>query len=139
MGLNPRRDSPYVMGFPIGSTIWALEARMMSLWPIYHGPGEETHESIPVPVVNEPKVVSEPKVWSDAPIIEEYESDNEDEHVSLPSKEQETPSFAFINTVKHVKTPRQAVIEQNTCSQSLKPDKKDYSGLMSKKLGLGFG
>ncbi|GJS24528.1 putative ribonuclease H-like domain-containing protein [Tanacetum coccineum] len=27
---------------------------------------EETHESIPVPVVNEPKVVSEPKVWSDA-------------------------------------------------------------------------
>ncbi|GJU17799.1 ribonuclease H-like domain-containing protein [Tanacetum coccineum] len=28
MGLNPRRDSPYVMGFPIGSTIWALEARI---------------------------------------------------------------------------------------------------------------
>ncbi|GKF68239.1 hypothetical protein Tco_0197918, partial [Tanacetum coccineum] len=44
---------------------------------------EETHESIPEPVVNEPKVVSEPKVWSDAPIIEEYESDSEDEHVSL--------------------------------------------------------
>ncbi|GJS54180.1 hypothetical protein Tco_0627542 [Tanacetum coccineum] len=100
---------------------------------------EETHESMPEPVVNEPKVVSEPKVWSDAPIIEEYESDSEDEHVSLPSKEQETPSFAFINTVKHVKTPRQTVIEQNTCSQSPKPDKKDCSGLMSKKLGLGFG
>ncbi|GJR57252.1 retrotransposon protein, putative, ty1-copia subclass [Tanacetum coccineum] len=37
MGLNPRRDSPYVMGFPIGSTIWALEARIdvamaHSLW-----------------------------------------------------------------------------------------------------------
>ncbi|GKA52860.1 putative ribonuclease H-like domain-containing protein [Tanacetum coccineum] len=79
-----------------------------------------------------------PKVWSDAPIIEEYESGNEDEHVSLPSKEQETPSFAFINTVKHVKTPRQTVIEQNTCSQSPKPDEKDCSSLMSKKLGLGF-
>ncbi|GJZ37951.1 ribonuclease H-like domain-containing protein [Tanacetum coccineum] len=77
---------------------------------------EETHESMPEPVVNEPKVVSQPKVWSDAPIIEEYESDSEDEHVSLPTKEQETPSFAFINTVKHVKTPRQTVIEQNTCS-----------------------
>ncbi|GKA56770.1 hypothetical protein Tco_0755842 [Tanacetum coccineum] len=64
---------------------------------------------MPEPVVNEPKVVSQPKVWSDAPIIEEYESDSEDEHVSLPTKEQETPSFAFINTVKHVKTPRQAV------------------------------
>ncbi|GJU60207.1 hypothetical protein Tco_1237973 [Tanacetum coccineum] len=100
---------------------------------------EETHESMPEPVVNEPKVVSEPKVWSDAPIIEEYESDSEDEHVSLPTKEQEIPSFAFINTDKHVKTPRKTVIEQNTCSQSPKPDKKDCSGLMSKKLGLGFG
>ncbi|GJX37254.1 hypothetical protein Tco_0250557 [Tanacetum coccineum] len=43
---------------------------------------EEPHESMLVPVVNEPKVVSEPKVWSDAPIIEEYESDSEDEHLS---------------------------------------------------------
>ncbi|GJU36057.1 hypothetical protein Tco_1184411 [Tanacetum coccineum] len=99
---------------------------------------EETHESMPKLVVNEPKVVSEPKVWSDAPIIEEYESDSEDEHVSLPTKEQEIPSFAFINTYKHVKTPRQTVIEQNTYSQSPKPGKKDCSGLMSKKLGLGF-
>ncbi|GJS78216.1 putative ribonuclease H-like domain-containing protein [Tanacetum coccineum] len=100
---------------------------------------EETHESMPEPVVNEPKVVSEPKVWSDAPIIEEYESDSEDEHVSLPTKEQEIPSFAFINTDKHVKTLRQTIIEQNICNQSPKPDKKDCSSLMSKKLGLGFG
>ncbi|GJT89108.1 putative ribonuclease H-like domain-containing protein [Tanacetum coccineum] len=100
---------------------------------------EETLKSMPEPVVNEPKVVSQPKVWSDAPIIEEYESDSDDEHVSLPTKEQETPSFAFVNTVKHVKTPRQTVKEQNTCSQNPKPDKKDCSGLMSKKLGLGYG
>ncbi|GJS73839.1 ribonuclease H-like domain-containing protein [Tanacetum coccineum] len=100
---------------------------------------KETHESMPELVVNEPKVVSQPKVWSDAPIIEEYESDSEDEHVFLPTKEQETPSFAFINTVKHVKTPRQTVKEQNTCSQSPKPDKKDCSGLQAKKLGLGYG
>ncbi|GJZ35689.1 ribonuclease H-like domain-containing protein [Tanacetum coccineum] len=99
----------------------------------------ETNESVPKPVANEPKAVSDPKVWSDAPIIEEYESDSDDEHVSLPTKEQETPSFAFVNTVKHVKTPRQTVKEQNTCSQSPKPNKKDYSGLMSKKLGLGYG
>ncbi|GKE54594.1 hypothetical protein Tco_1489750, partial [Tanacetum coccineum] len=59
---------------------------------------EETHESMPEPVVNEPKVVSQPKVWFDAPIIEEYESDSDDEHVSVPSKEQEPPSCAFINT-----------------------------------------
>ncbi|GJZ66025.1 ribonuclease H-like domain-containing protein, partial [Tanacetum coccineum] len=35
----------------------------------------ETLESVPKPAVNEPKAVSKPKVWSDAPIIEEYESD----------------------------------------------------------------
>ncbi|GJU59281.1 hypothetical protein Tco_1237047 [Tanacetum coccineum] len=100
---------------------------------------EETHKSMPELVVNEPKVVSEPKVWYDAPIIEEYESDSEDEHVSLPTKEQEISSFAFINSDKHVKSPRQTIKEQNTCNQSPKPDKKDCSGLMSKKLGLGFG
>ncbi|GKB20303.1 putative ribonuclease H-like domain-containing protein, partial [Tanacetum coccineum] len=42
----------------------------------------ETHESLPEPTVIEPKVVDQPKVWSDAPIIKEYESDSEDEHVS---------------------------------------------------------
>ncbi|GJZ01144.1 ribonuclease H-like domain-containing protein [Tanacetum coccineum] len=100
---------------------------------------EETLKSMPEPVVNEPKVVSQPKVWSDAPIIEEYESDSDDDCVTTTSKEQETPSFAFVNTVKHVKTPRQTVKEQNTCSQNPKTDKKDCSGLMSKKLGLGYG
>ncbi|GJX45745.1 hypothetical protein Tco_0262421 [Tanacetum coccineum] len=34
----------------------------------------ETSEFVTETVVNEPKVVSQPKVWSDAPIIEEYES-----------------------------------------------------------------
>ncbi|GKD15280.1 hypothetical protein Tco_1199687 [Tanacetum coccineum] len=52
----------------------------------------ETHESMPETVVNEPTVVSQPKVWTDASIIEEYKSDSDDEHVSLPSKEQEIPS-----------------------------------------------
>ncbi|GJS90529.1 ribonuclease H-like domain-containing protein [Tanacetum coccineum] len=33
----------------------------------------ETLEFVPKPAVNEPKAVSKPKVWSDAPIIEEYE------------------------------------------------------------------
>ncbi|GKF45749.1 hypothetical protein Tco_0135551, partial [Tanacetum coccineum] len=40
----------------------------------------ETSKFVPEPTVNEPKVVCQPKVWSDAPIIEEYESDSEDEH-----------------------------------------------------------
>nr|GEU66743.1 hypothetical protein [Tanacetum cinerariifolium] len=78
----------------------------------------ETFESVPKQVANKPKAVSEHKVWSDAPIIKEYESDSDDEHVTIPSKEQEKLSFAFVNTVKHVKTPRQTVKEQNTYSQN---------------------
>ncbi|GJR55494.1 hypothetical protein Tco_1406015 [Tanacetum coccineum] len=85
---------------------------------------DETHE-LPKPAVNEPKVVSQPKVWSDAPIIEEYESDSEDEHVSLPTEEQETPSFAN----QQVKTPRETVKNQFTHSKNPKVDKK----------GLGYG
>ncbi|GJV99664.1 hypothetical protein Tco_1554916 [Tanacetum coccineum] len=86
----------------------------------------ETHESLPEPTVNEPKVVSQPKVWSDAPIIEEYESDNEDEHVSLPTEEHETPSFAN----QQVKTPRETIKNQFTHSKNSKVDKKE--------LGYGF-
>nr|GEX00701.1 hypothetical protein [Tanacetum cinerariifolium] len=46
---------------------------------------EETLETVPKPVKSKPKVVNEPKVWSDAPIIEEYESDSDDEYVSKAS------------------------------------------------------
>ncbi|GJU85501.1 putative ribonuclease H-like domain-containing protein [Tanacetum coccineum] len=99
----------------------------------------ETHESMPKPAINEPKAVSKPKVWSDAPIIEEYESNSEDEYVIKNSKEQEKPSYAFVNIVKHVKTPKETIKEQNTCSPSPKADKRDWYGLMSKKLGLGYG
>ncbi|GJZ23021.1 putative ribonuclease H-like domain-containing protein [Tanacetum coccineum] len=87
----------------------------------------QTHESLPEPTVIEPKVVDQPKVWSDAPIIEEYESDSEDEHVSQPTKEQEQPSFASTN--KQVKTPRETVQNQFTHSKNPRVDKK----------GLGYG
>ncbi|GKA66252.1 hypothetical protein Tco_0766060 [Tanacetum coccineum] len=66
------------------------------------------------------------KILSDAPIIEEYESNSEDEHVSLPSEEQETPSFAN----KQVKTHRETVKNQFTHSKYPKVDKKE--------LGYGF-
>ncbi|GKD24255.1 hypothetical protein Tco_1230469 [Tanacetum coccineum] len=67
------------------------------------GSSVKTSESLPEPTVNKPKVVSQPKAWSDAPIIEEYETDSEYEHVSVPIEERETPSFAN----KQVKTPRE--------------------------------
>ncbi|GKE46711.1 hypothetical protein Tco_1477969, partial [Tanacetum coccineum] len=68
-----------------------------------------------------------------------YESDSDDKYVIKPSKEQEKPSFAFVNIVKHVKTSREAVKEQNTCSPSPKVDKRDWNGSISKRLGLGYG
>nr|GEU56256.1 ribonuclease H-like domain-containing protein [Tanacetum cinerariifolium] len=76
---------------------------------------------------------------SDAPIIEEYKSDNDDEYVFKATVEQEIHSCAFINTVKHVKSPRQTVKDQETCSQNPKVDKRDWTGLMSKRLGLRYG
>ncbi|GKF56624.1 hypothetical protein Tco_0166964 [Tanacetum coccineum] len=99
----------------------------------------ETPDSMSKPAVNEPTTISKLKVWSDAPIIEEYESNSDDEYVIEPSKEQKKPSFAFVNTVKHVKTPRETIKELNTYSPSPKANKKDWNGLMSKKLGLGYG
>ncbi|GJV15440.1 ribonuclease H-like domain-containing protein [Tanacetum coccineum] len=85
----------------------------------------ETNEPLPEPTVNKPKVVCQPKVWSDAPIIEEYESDSEDEHVSQSTEEQETPSFAN----QQVKTPRETVKNHFTHSKNSTVDKK----------GLGYG
>ncbi|GJT76101.1 hypothetical protein Tco_1042826 [Tanacetum coccineum] len=86
----------------------------------------ETPELVSEPVVNESNVACQPKVWSDAPIIEEYESDSEDEYVSIPTKEQETPSFAN----QQVKTPRETVKNQYTHSKNPKVD--------NKQLGYGF-
>ncbi|GJW45065.1 hypothetical protein Tco_0073864 [Tanacetum coccineum] len=86
----------------------------------------EPSELVSEPVVNESNVKCQPKVWSDAPIIEEYESDSEDECVSIPTKQQETPSFAN----KQVKTPRENVKRHFTHNQKPKVDKKD--------LGYGF-
>nr|GEZ18792.1 ribonuclease H-like domain-containing protein [Tanacetum cinerariifolium] len=45
----------------------------------------ETSTSMPEPVENTPKVVCKPKVWTDAPIIEEYESDSDNDSVNATS------------------------------------------------------
>ncbi|GKB64926.1 putative ribonuclease H-like domain-containing protein, partial [Tanacetum coccineum] len=98
----------------------ASESKSTQIVP--HQPSELVSE----PVVNESNVECQPKVWSDAPIIEEYESDSEDEYVPIPTKQQETPSFAN----HQVKTPRETVKNQFTHSQKPKVDKKE--------LGYGF-
>nr|GEY38429.1 ribonuclease H-like domain-containing protein [Tanacetum cinerariifolium] len=121
------------------STTSESDAKTSDLDSCDSSSSEETLETVPKPVESKPKVVNEPKVWYDAHIIEEYESDSDDEYMSKASVEQETPSFAFVNIVEHVKTPRQTAKEQNTCSRFPKPRKRDWNGLMSEKLGLGYG
>ncbi|GJR49315.1 hypothetical protein Tco_1399836 [Tanacetum coccineum] len=86
----------------------------------------EPSELVSEPVVNESNVEVQPKVWSDAPIIEEYESDSDDEYVSVQTKGLDTPSFAN----KQVKTPRENVKNQSTHSQKPKVNNKE--------LGNGF-
>ncbi|GJW17530.1 putative ribonuclease H-like domain-containing protein [Tanacetum coccineum] len=67
---------------------------------------------------------------------EEYESDSDNEYVIKDSVEPEKPSYA---SFKHVKTPKQIVKEQDTCSENPKVGTRDWNGLMSKRLGLGYG
>ncbi|GJU10229.1 hypothetical protein Tco_1132625 [Tanacetum coccineum] len=86
----------------------------------------EPSELVSEPVVNESNIEVQPKVWSDAPIIEEYESDSDDECVSVQTKGLDTPSFAN----KQVKTPRENVKNQSTHSQKPKVNNKE--------LGHGF-
>ncbi|GJZ61453.1 putative ribonuclease H-like domain-containing protein, partial [Tanacetum coccineum] len=55
----------------------------------------EPSELVSEPVVNESNIEVQPKVWSDAPIIEEYESDSDDEYVSVQTKGLDTPSLVL--------------------------------------------
>ncbi|GKA82810.1 ribonuclease H-like domain-containing protein, partial [Tanacetum coccineum] len=80
----------------------------------------ETSELVCEPVVNESKIEVKPKVWSDAPIIEEYESDSDDEHVYVKIEDLDTPSFA----TKQVKTPSENVKNMSTHSHKPKVNNK---------------
>nr|GEX23349.1 ribonuclease H-like domain-containing protein [Tanacetum cinerariifolium]GEZ18291.1 ribonuclease H-like domain-containing protein [Tanacetum cinerariifolium] len=91
----------------------------------------EPYTSVLEPIVNESKVVSkpkavcEPKVWTDAPIIEEYESDSDDDLVFNVQKNIKKPSFAFTDSVKHVKSPRENVKETGIPNHYPKIEKQD--------------
>nr|GEV17635.1 hypothetical protein [Tanacetum cinerariifolium] len=95
----------------------------------------ETTTSMSAPIDNAPKVVSEPKVWTDAPIIEEYESDSDDDSGSNVQEYIEKPSFAFTDSIKHVKTPRENVKETGTPNHYPKIKKQDRHSYTRKGLG----
>nr|GEV28491.1 putative ribonuclease H-like domain-containing protein [Tanacetum cinerariifolium] len=88
----------------------------------------ETSTSMLELVENASKVVCEHKVWTDAPIIEEYESDGDNDSVSNVQEDQEKPSFAFTDSVKHVKTSRENIKENGTTNHSPKIKKQDRNG-----------
>ncbi|GJY52689.1 hypothetical protein Tco_0443536 [Tanacetum coccineum] len=63
--------------------------------------------------------LEQPKdVRPSAPIIEEWESDSDDDCVIRPSFEQNKPSYAKINFVKSDENTRKSVIEQHTNRQA---------------------
>nr|GEW84267.1 hypothetical protein [Tanacetum cinerariifolium] len=98
----------------------------------------ETSTSIPELVENASKVVCEPKVWTNAHIIEEYESDSNSDSVSNVQEDKEKPSFAFTDSVKHVKTSRENIKETGTTNHSPKTEKQDRNGHTRKGLGYAF-
>nr|GFA53845.1 ribonuclease H-like domain-containing protein [Tanacetum cinerariifolium] len=117
--MNDRVDESKFTYGPKHSTTSESDVKTSDLDSCESSSGVETLETVLKPVDFKPKLVSEPKVWSDAPIIKEYELDSDDEYVFKALIEQQKPSCAFINTAKHVKTPRQTVKDQDTCSQIL--------------------
>nr|GEX32848.1 hypothetical protein [Tanacetum cinerariifolium] len=95
----------------------------------------KTTTSMPAPVDNAPKIVCEYKVWTNAPIIGEYEPDSNDDLVSNVQENIEKPNFAFTNFVKHVKSPRENIKEKGTLNHIPKNEKHDRYGHTRKGLG----
>nr|GFA67590.1 hypothetical protein [Tanacetum cinerariifolium] len=77
-------------------------------------------------------------IWNAAPIIEEYESDSDNDSVSNVQEDKEKPSFAFTNSVKHVKTSRENIKETSTTNHNPKIEKHDRNGHTRKGLGYAF-
>nr|GEX46599.1 hypothetical protein [Tanacetum cinerariifolium] len=98
----------------------------------------ETSTSMPEPVENASKVVYEPKVWTDASIIEEYESDSDNDLVSNVQEDKENPSFAFTDSVQHVKTSRENIQETGTTNHNPKIEKQNRNAHTRKGLGYVF-
>nr|GEX94999.1 ribonuclease H-like domain-containing protein [Tanacetum cinerariifolium] len=88
----------------------------------------QTSTSMPELVKNAPKVVCEPKVWTDAPIIEKYELDSDNDLVSIVQEHKEKPSFAFTDYVKHVKTSIENIKETGTTNHNPKIEKQNRNG-----------
>nr|GEW04971.1 ribonuclease H-like domain-containing protein [Tanacetum cinerariifolium] len=68
----------------------------------------------------------------------EYESNSDNDSVSNVQVDKEKPSFAFTDSVKHVKSPRENVKETGTPNHNPKVIKQDRHGPTRKGLGYDF-
>ncbi|GJV34207.1 putative ribonuclease H-like domain-containing protein [Tanacetum coccineum] len=110
---------------------------------VYKTKVSETETSISKTSKN---IVENPKtVRPSAPIIEEWDTDNDNDSVFRPKSDQTKPNFTKINFVKsgeNVKsinkenTHRQ--VEYPRKSQSPKDNRRNWNGMMTQKLGNGF-
>ncbi|GKD16905.1 hypothetical protein Tco_1206063 [Tanacetum coccineum] len=91
-------------------------------------------------------IVEKPKsVRPSAPIIEEWDTDSDNDSVSRPKFDQTKPKFTKINFVKSGKNVK-SVHKENTHrqveypkkSQSHRDNRRNWNGMMTLKLGNGF-
>ncbi|GJZ04562.1 ribonuclease H-like domain-containing protein [Tanacetum coccineum] len=91
-------------------------------------------------------IIEKPKtVRPSAPIIEEWDTDNDNDNVFRPKSNQTKPKFTKINFVKSGKNVKY-VNKENTHrqveylrkSQSSRGNKRNWNGMMTQKLGNGF-
>ncbi|GJU32485.1 ribonuclease H-like domain-containing protein [Tanacetum coccineum] len=107
--------------------------------------------SVPETKINASKTskdsLKKPKsVRTSAPLIEEWESNSDDDCVIRPSIEQNKSSYAKINFVKSNENTRKSVFEQHTHRQAKnlrkrqnsRVDKRNWNAIMTKKLRDGF-
>ncbi|GJV60865.1 hypothetical protein Tco_1466965 [Tanacetum coccineum] len=91
-------------------------------------------------------IVEKPKtVRPSAPIIEEWDTDNDNDSVFRPKSDQTKPKFTKINFVKSGENVK-SVNKENTHrqveyprkSQSPRGNRRNWNGMMTQKLGNGF-
>ncbi|GJZ21715.1 hypothetical protein Tco_0558754 [Tanacetum coccineum] len=98
-------------------------------------------------VYNTNDSLEQPKdVSPSAPIIEEWESNSDDDCVIRPLIKQNKPSYAKINFVKSDENTRKMLLNKTHIGKLktlgkvrvLRVDKRNWNGLMTQKLGDGF-
>ncbi|GKC56422.1 hypothetical protein Tco_1084020, partial [Tanacetum coccineum] len=107
---------------------------------VYKTKVSETETSISKDIIEKPKTVR-----PSAPIIEEWDTDSDNDSVFRPKSDQTKPKFTKINFVKYSENMK-SVNKENTYrqveyprkSQSPRDNRRNWNGMMTSKLGNGF-